>query len=54
MQEKPEYERFRYNGLPYARELAIIFKNKAASGDYKMTPSSSQPQKRDEKTDEYY
>ena len=54
MQKNREYEKFRYNGMPFANELQIIFKNKSAVGEDQFAPSSTTIPIESEDQDEVY
>ena|ERR1044072_4566757 len=40
MQENPDYEKFRAKGLPFAKDLTILYKDVVATGEHAWTPSS--------------
>ena len=40
MQENPACGKYRHEGLPYARELTYLFKDKIATGEFAWAPSS--------------
>ena len=40
MQENPACGKYHHEGLPYARELTYLFKDKTATGEFAWAPSS--------------
>ncbi|XP_054806174.1 L10-interacting MYB domain-containing protein-like [Prosopis cineraria] len=39
--ENPQYEKFRYKGLPFAQELTTLFKSAPATGNLALAPAPS-------------
>ena len=54
MQENWGYEKFRYHGLPFAKELQIVFENKSAAGEEQFKASSIPIPIEHEDKDEFY
>ncbi|XP_054811312.1 L10-interacting MYB domain-containing protein-like [Prosopis cineraria] len=52
--ENPLYEKFRYKGLRFARELTLIFKDVLATGETLFVPSATQTQIEDDDDEDVY
>ncbi|KAI9118842.1 hypothetical protein K1719_010287 [Acacia pycnantha] len=54
IQENPDYAKYKYHGIKFARELEIVFKDGMASGSTQFSPSTRrQMPPRDEEDDVY-
>ncbi|KAI9086941.1 hypothetical protein K1719_031102 [Acacia pycnantha] len=54
IQENPDYAKYRYHGIKFARELEIVFKDGMASGSTQFSPSARrQMPPRDDEDDVY-
>ncbi|XP_054824716.1 uncharacterized protein LOC129322413 [Prosopis cineraria] len=52
--ENPLYEKFRYKGLRFARELSLIFKDIPATGETLFIPFATQTQLEDDDDEDVY